>query len=174
MSIQMLLLEDVDALGRSGDIVSVKPGYARNYLLPQKKGIVASKHALRLQAKLQEERRKRAELDRKEAEELALRFTGIELGITVKVDPDGHMYGSVSALDIVKLFESEKGITLEKKNIALAHPIKTLGTHRLELRLKEGVMMPYILYVESDIPLPMKDTSVKEVEGSPSDEPLES
>ncbi len=58
---QLLLIEDVEDLGRSGDVVSVKPGYSRNYLLPQKKAVVADKFTLRLQAKLKEERSKRAE-----------------------------------------------------------------------------------------------------------------
>lgn len=161
MPIQLLLLDDVDELGRSGDVVSVKPGYARNYLMPQKKAVVADKHALRMQAKLQEERAKRAEADRKEAEELAGRLAGTELSIIVKVDPEGHMYGSVAALDIVKLFE-EQGIKLERKNVVLPHPIKELGIHRLNVKLKEGVMMPFVLNVESDIPLPAK-TREKEV-----------
>ncbi len=155
MPIQLLLLDDVEELGRSGDIVGVKPGYARNFLLPQKMAVVADKRALRMQAKLQEERAKRAEVDRREAEEMAARLSNTELTIIVKVDPEGHMYGSVSVVDIVKLF-GEQGIQLERKNIALAQPIKAIGTHRLNLKLKEGVMMPFVLNVESDIPLPVK------------------
>ena len=153
MPIQLLLLDDVDELGRSGDVVNVKPGYARNFLLPQKKGVVADKHTLRMQARLKEERAKKAEVDRQEAEELAARMTGTELKIIVKVDPEGHMYGSVAALDIVRLFK-EQGIEIERKNVVLAHPLKELGTHHLNLKLKEGVLMPFVLVVESDIPLP--------------------
>ena len=77
---QLLLLEDVDDLGRSGDIVSVKPGFARNFLVPQKKAVVADKFTLRMQAKLKEERSKRAELDRNESEELAKKIEGMVLG----------------------------------------------------------------------------------------------
>lgn len=65
---QLLLLEDVEDLGRSGDLVSVKPGFARNFLIPQKKAVVAEKYTLRLQAKLKEQRAKQAESDRQEAE----------------------------------------------------------------------------------------------------------
>jgi large subunit ribosomal protein L9 len=155
MPIQLLLLDDVDELGRSGDVVNVKPGYARNFLLPQKKGVVADKHTLRMQAKLQEERAKLAEVDRKASEELAGKMSNIEITIVVKVDPEGHMYGSVSAVDIVKLF-ADKEIALEKKNVVLPHPIKEIGTHKLNLKLKEGVLMPFVLIVESDIPLPMR------------------
>src|SRR5579872_4257004 len=111
MQYQLLLVEDVDDLGRSGEIVKVKPGYARNFLLPRKFAVIADKGTLRMQARLQEERAKRAEVDKKEAEELALTINGKEVSILVKVDPEGHMYGSVSAHDIAHLFEKE-GIKL--------------------------------------------------------------
>lgn len=145
---QLLLIEDVDDLGRSGDVVSVKPGYSRNFLLPQKKAVIADKYTLRLQAKLKEERAQRAEVDRKDAEEMAKKIEGMVLSIEVKVDPDGHMYGSVSSLDIVRLFESE-GITIERRNVVLQHPIKTLGVHPINLKLKEGVPAQITLKVHS-------------------------
>lgn len=148
MQNQLLLLEDVEDLGRSGDVVKVKPGYSRNFLIPQKKAVVADKFTLRLQAKLKEERAKQAEVDRQAAEELAKKLDGMVLETEVKVDPDGHMYGSVSAMDIVKLFEAQ-GIVLEKRNIVLLHPIKTLGVHPITLKLKEGVPAQITLKVHS-------------------------
>lgn len=138
MQNQLLLLEDVDDLGRSGDVVSVKPGFARNFLIPQKKAVVADPFTLRMQAKLQAERAKRAQVDRAEAEELSKKIEGMVLSIEVKVDPDGHMYGSVAAADMVRLFE-EEGIQLERRNIVLPQPIKSLGQHPIQLKLKEGV-----------------------------------
>jgi len=155
MKHQLLLIEDVDGLGRSGDLVTAKPGYIRNYLLPQKKAVVADKGTLRMQAKLQEERAKRAIVDKKEAEELSVKIAGITLTKVVKVDPEGHMYGSVSAMDIVQLF-AEQGYPLERRNVVLPHPIKTLGVHQLSLKLKEGVPASFTLNVESDVPLPQK------------------
>lgn len=143
---QLLLLEDVDDLGRSGDIVSVKPGFARNYLLPQKKAVVADPFTLRMQAKLKEERAKRALVDRKHSEELAQKIEGLSLEITVKVDPDGHMYGSVTQVDIVHLFEP-MGIHLEKRNVLLPHPIKTLGMQTINLKLREGILVHFTLSV---------------------------
>jgi large subunit ribosomal protein L9 len=150
---QVLLIEDVDDLGRSGDVVAVKPGYARNFLIPQKRGVVADARTLRMQARLKEERAKRAEVDRAEAEALSATLNGKALQITVKVDPEGHMYGSVSALDILRLFEQE-GVHLEKRSVALPQPIRSLGVHELTLKLKEGVLCRYTLTVESDHPLP--------------------
>lgn len=155
MQYQLLLVEDVDDLGRSGELVKVKPGFARNFLLPRKKAVIADKNTLRMQSRLQEERAKRAEVDKREAEALAQRINGMPLTIIVKIDPDGHMYGSVAAVDIVRLFENE-GITLDKRNVILAQPIKELGVFPINLRLKEGVPTSFTLTVQSETPLPQK------------------
>jgi large subunit ribosomal protein L9 len=134
----LLLLEDVDGLGRSGDIVNVKPGFARNYLFPEKKGILASKQTIRLQDRLKEERAKRAIEDKNAAEELAKRLEGLVITMEVKVDPEGKMYGSVSSQDILSFLEKE-GFTLERKFIQLKKHIKETGVFPISLKLKEGV-----------------------------------
>jgi large subunit ribosomal protein L9 len=148
---QLLLIEDVEELGRSGDVVSVRPGYARNYLLPKKFAVIADAVALRMQKTLKEKRAKQAEIDRKDAEELAKRIETITLSIDVKVDPDGHMYGSVTALDIARLMENE-GIVLTRHNIVLPQPIKILGVHKISLKLKESVPAQCILKINPEVP----------------------
>lgn len=150
---QYLLLEDVDEVGRSGEVINAKPGFARNYLIPQQKAVPATAHTLRMQARLQEERAKQAAVDKSAAEELAAKLEGSTLKIIVKVDPEGHLYGSVSQMDIVHLFEKE-GVKLERKNIVLPHPIKELGVYNLTLKLKEDVVCNYTLNVVSDQPVP--------------------
>ncbi|MCH9610088.1 MAG: 50S ribosomal protein L9 [Chlamydiales bacterium] len=135
---QLLLLEDVDGLGRSGEVVTAKAGHVRNFLLPKGKALVADKHTLKMQAKLKEERSKQAEVDRKEAEAYALKLKEIVLEQEVKVDTEGKMYGSVTQMEIIKLLQ-DAGHELERRNLLLPHPIKTLGTHLVKLRLKEGV-----------------------------------
>jgi len=165
---KLLLIDDVEALGRKGEVVSVKPGYARNFILPKKKGVVATKQTLRMQEKLREERAKQAVVDRRASEEVAAKLQGTVLEITVKVDPEGHMYGSVAANDIVKLF-ADAGIEVEKRNVVLAQPLKELGTHNLTLRLKEDVSMPFVLQINSDIPLPQKTKEIV----IPKEEPAE-
>lgn len=146
----LLLLEDVDGLGRTGDVVTAKPGFVRNFLLPKKMAVVANKHTLRMQTKLQEERAKRADTDKKEAEALAKKINDLTLEIEVKVDPDGHMYGSVANQDLVTLF-AEQGMSVERKNFLLSHAIKTIGEHTINIRLKEGVLASFKLVVNSDI-----------------------
>ena len=135
---KLLLIDDVDGLGRSGDVVAPKPGFARNYLLPQKKALVADKHTLKMQAKLKEERSKQAESDRKESEAYAQKLKELILKAEVKVDPEGKMYGSVTQMEIIQLLK-DSGHALERRNLLLPHPIKSLGTHPVKLRLKEGV-----------------------------------
>lgn len=135
---QILLIEDVYPLGKSGDLVQVKPGYARNFLYPKGKAVVASKHTLRMQERLQEERAKQAAMDLEESSAIAAQLQGVQLSREVKVDPDGHMYGSVSVTDLLELLK-QSGFTLEKQNIHLSHPIKKTGMHSVVVRLKEGV-----------------------------------
>ena len=172
MKNQLLLIDDVDQLGRSGDVVSVKPGYARNFLLPKKKAVVADKHTLRMQVRLKEERAKRAAVDKVESESLAERINGMTLTIEVKVDPEGHMYGSVAANDIVRLF-AEQGIELERRNVVLLQPIKQLGEYPVVLKLKEGVPAQITLKVESDVPLPQRAAPVEKAEAAPQEESAE-
>ncbi len=136
---KILLIEDVDNLGRKGDVATVKPGYAYNYLIPQGFALIADKSALRRQARLQEERRLKAEHERKEAEEMASRLNGECIEVEVKVDHEGHMYGSVTSLDVIELLKLKTGIELEKKMVQLKHPIKEVGVFTISLRMKEGV-----------------------------------
>jgi large subunit ribosomal protein L9 len=138
MKQQLLLLQDVEALGKKGEIVSAKPGYVRNFLLPQGFAVIASKNTLRKQERLKAEREQQAVIDRKESEELAAQIQTISVETRVKVDPEGHMYGSVSAGDIAHLFQ-EKGLPVEKKSVLVTKPIKETGVHKISIKLKEGI-----------------------------------
>ena len=150
MATKLLLIEDVEALGRSGDIVNVKPGYARNFLLPQGFAMIADKKALRQQERLVEERKKQAAEDRKESDAVAARLQGLTLTTVVKVDHEGHMYGSVNAHDIIQLLQDQQKLELEKKSISLKHPIKSTGVHDIHVKLKEGVTATFHLKVMSE------------------------
>ncbi len=150
MATKLLLIEDVETLGRSGEIVSVRPGYARNYLLPHRFAVVADKQALRQQERLKEERQKQALIDRQESEEMAAHLEGVALVTVVKVDHEGHMYGSVTANEIVHLLQEQRQIELEKKSIQLKHPIKTTGAHTISVKLKEDITTSFSLKVMSE------------------------
>jgi large subunit ribosomal protein L9 len=144
---KLLLREDVDGLGRKGQVVNVRPGYARNYLLPRGLAYIADPRTLRLQARLQEERQKQAIVDQKEAEQLAARIEGLTLTTVVKVDQEGHMYGSVSAADIVNLMQEQNNVEIEKRYVQLKHPIKVTGDHTIQLKLKEGIPASVLLKI---------------------------
>ncbi|MDE3045170.1 MAG: 50S ribosomal protein L9 [Verrucomicrobiota bacterium] len=146
MKQQLLLLEDVDALGKKGEIVSARPGFTRNYLLPQGFAVVATPNMLRKQERLRAERAQQAIIDRQKSDELAQKIEGLTVEITVKVDPEGHMYGSVSALDITNLLV-ERGLPVERRNVAVNKPIKETGLHKITLRLKEGVNATFQLKI---------------------------
>lgn len=150
MATKLLLIEDVEDLGRSGDIVSVKPGYARNRLVPMGAAVFADKNALRRQVRLQEERLKKAATDKKEAEEIAAPLEGKTVITVVKVDHDGHMYGSVSVADIVHLVQDQLSLKLERRHIQLAHPIKKTGVTAVVAKLPEGVTATFHVKVMAE------------------------
>ncbi|MBI5274712.1 MAG: 50S ribosomal protein L9 [Chlamydiales bacterium] len=154
MQYQLLLLEDISG-ARKGEIIKATPGFARNYLLPQKKAVVVDKRTVRLQERLKEERAKQAKEDRVVAEQLVRDLQGKSFTTIVKVDPDGHMYGSVSTADVSSLLK-DHGFNVHKRHVYLIHPIKTLGEHTIELHLKEGVKTSFKLTIESDTPIAVK------------------
>jgi large subunit ribosomal protein L9 len=161
-SINLLLIEDVSVLGRSGDIVSVKSGYARNYLIPQKKAFIADKHTLRLQEELKKKRIVLAAKDKSESEVLAKRLDGQTFALERKVDAEGHMYGSVSINDLTALLEKADFI-LEKRFIQLEHPIKHVGIHTISVKLKEEVSCSFILKVLPEGGVDIIDTTAQKV-----------
>jgi len=137
-----LLLEDVYGLGHKGDLIEgnkVKPGYMRNFLSPKGKAVVADKGTLRMRERLQKEREEQAKLDKSEAEKLATLINGKEFSVNVKVDPDGHMYGSVGVSDLLKIFKDEIGVELDRHAIRLAKPFKSRGRFPINFVLKENV-----------------------------------
>jgi large subunit ribosomal protein L9 len=140
MKQQLLLLQDVDALGKKGDVVSARSGYVRNFLVPKKMAVIASPNTLRKQERLRQERAKQAVVDLKESEELAKQIESIILETRVKVDPEGHMYGSVTPNDIALLFQ-QNGLPVERKYVQMTRPIKATGVHKIALKLKEGVQV---------------------------------
>lgn len=160
---QLLLLEDVTNLGRKGDLTIAKPGFVRNFLLPQKKAVIADKRTIRMQERLQEERAKQAAQDKKDAEVLADKLKDLTLSMTVKTDSQGHLYGSVAAIDIVKVLAGE-GYEIDRKNVVLAKSIKTVGLYEIQLRLKENVPATFKLKVKGDKVIQEVKTRVEVIE----------
>ncbi len=134
----VILLERVEKLGQMGDVVKVKDGYARNYLLPQKKALRASAENL---SKFESERvqLETANLSlRKEAEAMATKLEGLSVVLLRQASDSAQLYGSVNARDLA-VAVTEAGFTVERKQVILDQPIKTLGIHVVRVSLHPEV-----------------------------------
>jgi large subunit ribosomal protein L9 len=135
---KLILKETIGSLGFAGDVVTVKPGYGRNYLLPQGKAVVATEKSL----KELEENRAAVEANRAEeqrvAEELAAKIEGLEVVIEQLAGVDERLFGSVTANDICAKLE-EHEIKLAKHQIILTDPLKTLGSTKITVKVGVNV-----------------------------------
>ena len=137
--VQLVLLERVSKLGSMGDIVNVKPGYARNYLLPQKKALRASEHNIKkFEADRKELEAKNLET-KKEAEKIKAKIDGSSYIIIRSASDSGSLYGSVTNKDAETAMKSD-GLLVDKKQIVLSKPIKELGLHDLTINLHPEVI----------------------------------
>jgi large subunit ribosomal protein L9 len=132
-------MERVEKLGLMGDVVKVKPGYARNYLLPQKKALRANKDNLALF----ETQRTQLEADnlklREEAGAIAAKLEGLVVVLIRQAGDNGHLYGSATARDLAQAI-TEAGFTVDRKQIVLDKAIKVLGLHPVKIRLHPEVV----------------------------------
>jgi large subunit ribosomal protein L9 len=126
MNMELILKETVDTLGEVGDIVKVKPGYARNYLLPRGIALPATKSNMAMLAQQKEIIDSRKKQQRQEAEALAEKIAGITVTINQRVGEEDRLYGSVTSADIAEKL-NEQGIEIDRKKIVLDEPLKTLG-----------------------------------------------
>ena len=134
----VILLQRVEKLGQMGEVVNVKPGYARNYLLPQKKALRATKNNV----DEFEQRRTQLEADnldqRQEAEKMADRLEGLSIVLTRQASDSDQLYGSVTTRDIADQ-ATEAGFTIDRRQVELDRPIKTVGLHKVRVRLHPEV-----------------------------------
>ncbi len=139
---KLILTADVDHLGTTGDIVEVKDGYGRNYLLPRKLAIVATRGAEKQAEAIRRAREAKSVKNLEHAGELKAAIEGLgSVDLSVKAAPDtGKLFGSVTAADVVAAIKSAGGPNLDKRTVQLpkAH-IKTTGTHPIEVRLHPEV-----------------------------------
>ncbi len=131
---KLILREDVDKLGESGDIVEVRAGYGRNYLIPQGKAMMATEGALKRVERMKEQAEKRAELTVERAQDMADRLETTSVTIPVEVGEDERIHGSVTTQDIADALE-ERDINIDKRKITLDQDIKTLGEYTATISL---------------------------------------
>jgi large subunit ribosomal protein L9 len=136
--VQVILREDVDSLGHAGDLVRVKPGFARNFLIPQGKAIAATEASKR---ELEHQQRVIAEKVRRERELLDAerkKYDGVVVEIAAQAGEEGKLFGSVTSAQIAETL-AERGLEVDRRRIDLAEPIKSLGDHDVVVRLHRDV-----------------------------------
>jgi large subunit ribosomal protein L9 len=136
--IEVILREDIKTLGRTGEMVRVKPGYARNYLLPQGLAYEATEGNRKRIAAETRVRAAKDQAERTEAERVAGTLSGLTLTLKGKAGEEGKLFGSITSQDIAEALASE-GYSFDRRRIELEHPIKTTGTHAVSLRLHPEV-----------------------------------
>jgi large subunit ribosomal protein L9 len=148
MAVEVILRDDVPNLGHIGEVVRVKPGYARNYLLPRGLAIEANSKNLRV---LEHQKRiisAKADKDRKDAEGHAKTLDGLELRVQARVGEEGRLFGSVTNLDVERLLAA-KGFQIDRRRIQLAEPIKQVGTYPVPVQLGRDVRATVQVVVEA-------------------------
>lgn len=146
--IEVILRETVPNLGRSGEIVRVRPGYARNYLFPRGLAVYADRRNRRLLEHEQRIAAMRYERQKSEAEGLAQRLTQTRLEFRMRAGGEGKLFGSVTNQDIHKSLE-QLGIEIDRRRIQLEEPIKNLGEYTVPVHLPAGVVAHVTVVVEA-------------------------
>jgi large subunit ribosomal protein L9 len=137
---QVILRREFESLGKTGDVVTVKPGYARNYLIPRGIAYPVTKSNL---ARLEHEKQVYAARDlreRRRAGDLSAKLQGLRLIASVQVGEEDRMFGSVTAADVAELLK-ERGIEVDRRKISLDEPIKYLGEYQIPVKLHKDVVV---------------------------------
>lgn len=146
---QVILKEDVINLGYKDDVVSVKDGYGRNYLLPQGKAVIATESAKKVLAENLKQRAHKLEKIKKDAEELAAKLNGISLTIGTKTSSTGTIFGSVTSIQVAEALE-KLGYNVDRKIIVIKEPVKEVGQYKAVAKLHKEVSVEIPFEVVSE------------------------
>ncbi len=136
---KVLLVQDVEHLGKAGEIKDVSGGFGRNYLLPKGFAVLATKSQIKQAEERLAAQRRKAEAARKDAEALAAKLAELTLTFVVKVGEQERLYGSVTNADIAAKLHEVAGIEIDRRKIALEDPIKRTGEYEVPVELASGV-----------------------------------
>jgi large subunit ribosomal protein L9 len=137
--IKVVLQEEVTSLGQSGDVVRVRPGYARNFLIPRGLAAPATAGNLARVEELKAKAREQMAKQKGEAEELKKKLESVSIKISRQVGEENKMYGSVTGRDIEEAFEKTHGLKFDRRKLTLPEPIRTLGLSEVPLQLHAGI-----------------------------------
>ncbi len=147
--VKVILREAVPSLGAAGDLVGVKVGYARNYLLPQGKALLATESKVRQLEHHKQVIVERAARDLKDLEALRDRLQSLVLEVTARVGEEGKLFGSITSSNIAELL-AEKGFPIDRRKIDLAEPLKAAGDHVVPIRLASGISAEVPLKISAE------------------------
>lgn len=143
---EVILMEDIDRLGKRGSIVTVADGYGRNYLLPQRRAIRATPGNRRWFEQEERQATVRAEKARREAERLKKKIDKLSLTVIVQAGEDDKLFGSVTSQTIAQLLK-EQGLDVDRRKIVLEEPLRELGVYTIPIRLHSEVEAQIKLWV---------------------------
>ena len=143
---EVILSQDVHALGSVGQVVKVKDGYARNFLIPRKLAFIATAANLKRIEQQEKKRKAQCEQEKQEAEALAEKLSKASCTISVEVNDLDRLYGAIAEIDIAKALEVE-GFTVDKKDIVIEKPIEELGIFEIGVKLHSEVTAKIRLWV---------------------------
>lgn len=146
---KVILKQDVEKLGKAGDVVKVAPGYGRNYLIPKHLALEATPGNVKVAEIEKVSQAKRDHREKESAELLAREIVKVTVTIRQKTGEEGALYGSVTALDIAEFLKSRK-IEIDKRKIQLDEPIKAIGDYQVPIRLHRDVTVPVKVIVEPE------------------------
>ena len=136
---KIILTQEVTGLGSAGDVVEVKDGYGRNYLLPRNVAIRWTRGAEKEIEQLKAARKARAVRDLDHANEVKAKLEGSAVAVKVRAGEGGRLFGAVTIADIAGALSEASGETVDKRTIALGNPIKSLGAHQVSVKLHDEV-----------------------------------
>ncbi len=148
-STEIVLTENVPGLGAEADIVKVRRGYARNYLLPHGKAHEVTPTSMRQLENLKKKRAEREARELNDAEELSRRIGKLRVTFTLETGETGKAFGSITAQDIVTRIKNEIGADIDRHKIVMEHPIKTTGEHEIAIKLHHDVATQFTFQVKS-------------------------
>jgi large subunit ribosomal protein L9 len=158
-STEIILTENIPGLGAEADVVKVRRGYARNYLLPHGKAYEVTKQSLRQLDNLKAKRAAREAAELNEAEDLARRIGKLRVAFTLETGESGKAFGSVTAQDLVKRLKNEIGVEIDRHRLALEHPLKTTGEHEVPIKLHHDVTAKFVFQIKSSSEEAPKDAA---------------
>jgi large subunit ribosomal protein L9 len=145
--VKVILRDDIDGVGKRGDICDVADGYARNLLLPRGLAIKASPGASAQAASMRRARDQRDAADRSAAQDIATKLVPTRITLTARAGAEGKLFGSITTSDIVEAVQAQTGIELDRRQVQLDEPIRSIGEHTATARLHAEVEFPISLDV---------------------------